>query len=56
MKSYQAEVDAANADLLTKLNARQAALNAYTAAGGTVDENGDPVTSATSEAASTAAV
>ena len=55
VKSYQAEVDAANADLLTKLNARQAALNAYTAAGGTVDENGDPVTSATSEAASTAA-
>ena len=55
VKSYQAEVDAANADLLTKLNARQAALDAYTAAGGTVDENGDPVTSATSEAASTAA-
>ena len=55
VKSYQAEVDAANADLLTKLNARQAALNAYTAAGGTVDENDDPVTSATSEAASTAA-
>ena len=55
VKSYQAEVDAAYADLLTKLNARQAALNAYTAAGGTVDENGDPVTSATSEAASTAA-
>lgn len=55
VKGYQAEVDAANADLLTKLNARQAALDAYTAAGGTVDENGDPVTSATSEAASTAA-
>lgn len=55
VKSYQAEVDATNADLLTKLNARQAALDAYTAAGGTVDENGDPVTSATSEAASTAA-
>ena len=55
VKSYQAEVDAANADLLTKLNARQAALDAYTVAGGTVDENGDPVTSATSEAASTAA-
>lgn len=30
VKGYQAEVDAANADLLTKLNARQAALNAYT--------------------------
>lgn len=55
VKSYQAEVDAANADLLTKLNARQAALDAYTAAGGTVDENGDPVTGSTSEAASTAA-
>ena len=55
VSGYQAEVDAANADLLTKLNARQAALDAYTAAGGTVDENGDPVTSATSEAASTAA-
>lgn len=55
VKGYQAEVDAANADLLTKLNARQAALDAYTAAGGTVDENGDPVISATSEAASTAA-
>lgn len=55
VSGYQTEVDAANADLLTKLNARQAALNAYTAAGGTVDENGDPVTSATSEAASTAA-
>lgn len=55
VKGYQAEVDAANADLLTKLNARQAALDAYTAAGGVVDENGDPVTSATSEAASTAA-
>ena len=55
VKSYQAEVDATNADLLTKLTARQAALDAYTAAGGTADENGDPVTSATSEAASTAA-
>lgn len=55
VKSYQAEVDAANADLLTKLNARQSALAAWQALGGSVDANGDPVTSATSEAASTAA-
>ena len=43
VKSYQAEVDAANADLLTKLNARQSALAAWQALGGSVDANGDPV-------------
>ena len=43
VKGYQAEVDAANADLLTKLNARQSALAAWQALGGSVDANGDPV-------------
>ena len=43
VSGYQSAVDAANADLLTKLNARQAALKAWEALGGTVDANGDPV-------------
>lgn len=43
VSGYQTEVDAANADLLTKLNARQSALAAWQALGGSVDANGDPV-------------
>ena len=43
VSGYQAAVDSANADLLTKLNARQTALNAWVALGGSVDANGDPV-------------
>lgn len=43
VSGYQAAVDSANADLLTKLNARQTALNAWLALGGSVDANGDPV-------------
>lgn len=43
VSGYQTAVDSANADLLTKLNARQSALTAWQALGGSVDANGDPV-------------
>lgn len=43
VSGYQSAVDAANADLLTKLNARQSALAAWQALGGSADADGNPV-------------
>lgn len=43
VSGYQSAVDAANADLLIKLNARQSALAAWQALGGSADADGNPV-------------